>query len=350
MNPAFIKVISASPADRRDIFLGTSRRLGTTLDNVEKDFWVCWTLDALFNGLPPGGPRLLFKGGTSLSKAFGLIFRFSEDVDIAVFRDDLGQPASITDLESLSRRRRQARLDNIKAACSDFIHVHLKADLGQVLEQVMSETGSPTSGGQVSLDEADADRQSLVLTYPSVSTEPASYIRRAVKIEAGARSALDPHRAVAVSPYIAGELSQLDLSVRNVTTIIPERTFWDKLIILHGQRRWFESRGSLRHDGQRVSRHYYDVHQLANSTVGRAAMNDHQLAIDCARHAKMFFNRPPLDLETALPGTLALSPTPGMVESLRRDYVRMAGMIIGEVPPFEEVLLSVSELEARVNR
>ena len=93
MNSAFHTVITASDAERRDLFLSAAARLGTAVQNVEKDFWVCWTLDALFNGLELGGPRLLFKGGTSLSKAFGLISRFSEDIDITVFRDDLGQGA-----------------------------------------------------------------------------------------------------------------------------------------------------------------------------------------------------------------------------------------------------------------
>ena len=88
MNAGFQTVNNARDEDRRDLFLTTARRLGTAVQNVEKDFWVCWTLDVLFNGLPAGGPRLLFKGGTSLSKAFGLINRFSEDIDITVFRDD----------------------------------------------------------------------------------------------------------------------------------------------------------------------------------------------------------------------------------------------------------------------
>jgi predicted nucleotidyltransferase component of viral defense system len=77
MNEAYQTVIAASDEERRDLFLGTAARLGSAVQNVEKDFWVCWTLDALFNGLEPGGPRLLFKGGTSLSKAFGLISRFA---------------------------------------------------------------------------------------------------------------------------------------------------------------------------------------------------------------------------------------------------------------------------------
>ena len=101
MNPDFQAVIAASDAERRDLFLGTAARLGTAVQNIEKDFWVCWTLDALFNGLASGGPRLLFKGGTSLSKAFGLISRFSEDIDITVFREDLGQAVDVEDLEGL---------------------------------------------------------------------------------------------------------------------------------------------------------------------------------------------------------------------------------------------------------
>jgi predicted nucleotidyltransferase component of viral defense system len=91
MNLDFLRIISASSNDRRDLFLATSNRLGAPLQNVEKDFWVCWVLDLLFNGQKANEPRLLFKGGTSLSKAYGLIARFSEDIDITVFKEDLGQ-------------------------------------------------------------------------------------------------------------------------------------------------------------------------------------------------------------------------------------------------------------------
>lgn len=106
MNEAYLQIIAASDDDRRALFLSSASRLGTAVQNVEKDFWVCWTLDALFNGLPSGGPRLLFKGGTSPSKAYGLIERFSEDIDVTVFRDDLGEPTSVEDLEILSGKKR----------------------------------------------------------------------------------------------------------------------------------------------------------------------------------------------------------------------------------------------------
>jgi hypothetical protein len=127
----------ATDAERRDLFLTTARRLGTAVQNVEKDFWVCWTLDVLFNGLGEGQPRLLFKGGTSLSKSFGLIDRFSEDIDITVFRYDLGEPASIEDLEALSGKKRRARLDSIRTACQAFINGSFLTRFAEVMTDVM---------------------------------------------------------------------------------------------------------------------------------------------------------------------------------------------------------------------
>ncbi len=101
MNSDFDEVLRADTLTRTGLYTATAQRLGTTPQNVEKDFWVCWTLDALFNGIEDG-PRLLFKGGTSLSKGFGLIERFSEDIDVTVFRDDLGVPATIAELAALA--------------------------------------------------------------------------------------------------------------------------------------------------------------------------------------------------------------------------------------------------------
>jgi len=121
MNDNFLEIISATSGERRDLFLTAAARPGTTEQNIEKDFWVWWVLDALFHGLPPGGPRHLFKGGTSLSKSFGLISRFSEDIDITVFREDLGQAATVAQLEALSRKKRNSRLDEIKLACQHYI-------------------------------------------------------------------------------------------------------------------------------------------------------------------------------------------------------------------------------------
>jgi hypothetical protein len=314
MNAAFHQVIAASDEERRDVFLATARRVGTAVQNVEKDFWVCWTLDVLFNGLGEGQPRLLFKGGTSLSKSFGLIDRFSEDIDITVFRTDLGEPASIEDLEALSGKKRRARLDAIKAACQVFINGPFLRKFSAVMSDVMSSARIAPTRYRAESDPADADQQTVLFWYPVVTAAADNYIRSAVKIEAGAKSALDPNVLTGVRPYAADDLPNIDLQVAGITTVEPQRTFWDKVVILHGLRTWYDRRGQLRHGGQRVSRHYFDIFRVLQSRLGEQVQNDRDLAVDCARHARMFFNNPDFDLDHAVPGTLALTPPDAMLE------------------------------------
>ena len=267
MNQDFSRLLAFSAEDRLGLFLATATRLGTTLQNIEKDFWVCWTLDALFNGLQPGGPRLLFKGGTSLSKGYGLIERFSEDIDITVFRSDIDAEASVEDLEELSRTRRERRLNDIRTACQAFILGPLKMQLEGLA------AGLTIASGQflVALDDGDPDNQSLLVQYPALS-DGDGYIRPAVKIEAGAKSALDPHNPQSITPYVSDELPNFDLTVPGVTTVDPVRTFWDKVLILHSLRHSFDHRGTLRGGGQRVSRHYYDVDRVLRTDIGRRAI------------------------------------------------------------------------------
>lgn len=176
MNPDFNRLLEASNDERLDLFLATAVRLGTPVQNVEKDFWVCWTLDALFNGLESSGPRLLFKGGTSLSKGYGLIERFSEDIDITVFRDDIDAATAVADLEALSRKRREKRLDDIRQACQSFIGGPLKTQL----EGLAARVPIVADGLRVI---PDTDGQTLLLEYPAVSDRD-TYVRPSVKIEA----------------------------------------------------------------------------------------------------------------------------------------------------------------------
>jgi hypothetical protein len=344
LNADFQTVIAASDAERRDLFVGAATRLGTAVQNVEKDFWVCWTLDALFNGLPAGGPRLLFKGGTSLSKAFGLISRFSEDIDITVFRDDLGQSIEAADLDGLSGKKRRVRLDAIRDACQGYI-------AGPLTQQFSELAATALPGGRFRLeaDPDDKDRQTLLFWYPSVTATEGDYIRAAVKIEAGAKSALDPHISATVTPYVAADLPHLSLGVGNVTTVKPERTFWDKVIILHGLHHWHDRRKELRQEGQRISRHYYDVYRLMEADGAPGWQADHDLAADCAMHARLFFGSPDLGLDSAAPGTFMLTPGPAMHAALSRDYEAMSGMIFGDIPPLDAVLASVAAVQNSLN-
>jgi len=154
----------------------------------------------------------------------------------------------------------------------------------------------------------------------------------------------------AIAPYLARDLDGLDLTVAGVTTVDPERTFWDKVLILHGMRAAFEAKGVLRGEGQRVSRHYYDLHRLLASEEGARAIADRDLAANCALHAKLFFYRPDANLDAARPPTYALMPHDDMVPRLAQDYGLMQRMIFGAPPAFDAVLDSIARLEALANQ
>jgi hypothetical protein len=345
MNPGFRQVLAATTVDRRGLFGATAQRLGTTDQFIEKDFWVCWTLDALFNRRGrAGGPRLLFKGGTSLSKAFRLIERFSEDIDITVFREDLGHPATCEELEQLSGKKRSERVEAIRDACRPFVAGALHRDLTAAVGADLAEAALPPDSAHIELDPDDQDQQTLLLYYPSVIETQDQYVRPVVRIECGAKSALDPNMTATVKPYVAEEIPGADFTVGNITTVDPRRTFWDKVVILHGTRRCFEKTGKLHRGGDRVSRHYYDVYRLLGSAVGREAVLDLGLGKDCARHAKLFFNRPAFDYDSAIAGRFSVAPVQGMLPTLRADYEKMAGMIFGTRPTFDVVIESLERL------
>jgi Nucleotidyl transferase AbiEii toxin, Type IV TA system len=125
---------------------------------------------------------------------------------------------------------------------------------------------------------------------------------------------------------------------------------WDKVVIGHGLRRWYEQRGVLRQQGQRVSRHYYDLHSLVGSDIGKTALADRKLGDDCVRHARIFFDRRDYDLASAVPGTFALTPVGKMVDALRVDYDKTTAMIFGTPPTFEQILASTAQIERLLNK
>jgi hypothetical protein len=212
----------------------------------------------------------------------------------------------------------------------------------------MASAGKDPAGVRIVLDEADADQQSLLVHYPSV-TEKSDYVFPAVKIEGGAKSALDPNEPKTISPYVADDFAGSgNLAVADVTTIQPDRTFLDKVLIVHGMTFFYEAQGRLRGDG-RMSRHYYDVHRLMNAAIGPQACNNDVLIEDCVRHARMFFYRNNTGLDKAHRGSFRLTPTGAMLGPLRSDYVAMSTMIFGPVPSLDAVLKSVAQAEKLLN-
>jgi hypothetical protein len=199
-------------------------------------------------------------------------------------------------------------------------------------------------------DKEDRDHQTLLIQYPSVATSNLGYIAPIIKIESGAKSALDPNEPRQVTPYLAADYTAGDaLMIPGVTTINPERTFLDKILILHGQPIYFEKYGHFYGSGQ-VSRHYYDIHRLIAEPVGKKACADTALIEDCLQHARMFFNRKDTGLEEVGRGSFRLAPSDKMMDALRQDYRAMATMIFGVVPSFDAVLESVAAAEGRLNQ
>ena len=155
MNQSFITVLKASEEDRRGLFFATANRLGVPFQNIEKDFWVCFVLDILFNYRTESSPRLLFKGGTSLSKAYSLISRFSEDIDITVFREDLKLTMPLDELAQLSGKQQRKYFDKIKSASQHYICNELKPHLQSVLDGIFETLSNFSEMPSVVIDESD---------------------------------------------------------------------------------------------------------------------------------------------------------------------------------------------------
>ncbi len=337
--------LALTERDRRDVFEAAASRLDTLPSYVEKDFWVCLVLEVLYNRLPAGHPRLLFKGGTSLSKAFGLIQRFSEDIDVVVNRDDLGfaGDGDPTIAGAISNRARNDLFGRLRESCSRYILVDLADELASSIDQIVE-------GCRIVPDENDVDRQTLLVEYPTqYPGSVGDYVAPRVKIEAGARSGLEPTLDCTVTPILADELPAWSLEVGNIRVISPERTYWEKLLILHGLHCGYRDEQRLPSDRDRVSRHYYDVAMITATETGSSALTNIEL-LDAVRHHNLIaFRQAWKRFEEAVPGSLRLVPQAELSSVIESDYGAMEGMILGEAPTFDWVMEQTQYAEDAVN-
>jgi len=335
--------VAAEPLEiRADLFTETAARMGVSPQIIETDFWVCWTLRRVFS-LEAPLPGLIFKGGTSLSKAYGLIQRFSEDIDLSLDRSDLGfegerDPAN----PELSGNKRKGLLKELSKAAAALVQGDLKDRIQAVMQEVL-----PSE--DINLSVTDEDNQTLIFTYPA-SLDPSStapYVRPVVRLEFGARSDHLPAEMRTVMPYAAEHFAdQFDAPETQVITLSAQRTFWEKATILH-QLYYQPDEKDL---GERMSRHYYDLAQLARSDVKDAALADLELLSEVARHKTQFFRDPKAKYDEAKPGTLKLIPHDKLETKLRADYQAMNEMIFGEAPGFENVMNALKALEREINQ
>ena len=328
---------------RGQVCIQTGALLNLSEIAVEKDFWVCWTLDKLFR-LPEWGNYLTFKGGTSLSKCWKLIERFSEDIDIVISRSALGFGGDNAPEKAPSKKQARKLLKELghatKACVLETIRPALyeaiTADLPAALAWKLTE------------DPDDPDRQTLLFHYPTAFREEAGYLRRIVKIEMGARSDTEPSDEIGISTYISQAFPALLASADiGVHAVMPRRTFWEKVMLLHEE----TSRppGKRRHR-EYMARHYYDLYKLIQAGVADEAAADHELFSNVVRHRKLFFRQNWVDYSTMVRGQLRIIPDERHMPDWRSDYEKMQPeMFFGQAPDFDIIIETVRSFQDRFN-
>jgi len=317
--------------DRTELFRAAAQAMRVHEAIIEKDFWVCWVLDYLFQD-SPWKSTMAFKGGTSLSKAFGAIERFSEDVDLILdwrmlgfSQDEPWEERSATQQDAFGKH---ANLKTEEFLASEFAPV-LRRDLAERAGAAM---------------EVDAEKQEVLITYPRAFSLGA--IRPQIRLEIGPLADWVPNEARSIRPYAAerfpGVFKKPDTSVR---TIAAERTFWEKITILHQE----AHRGPESPVPAHYSRHYYDTYRLSLLPIRGAALGRLDLLRDVVEFKMKFYRCRWARYEAAKPDSLRLLPSAHHRDDLRRDYLDMQAMLFGMKPTFDAILRGLATLEESIN-
>ena len=334
--------IARMPAEERaQVFAETADRKALPEAIIEKDFWVCWILKQLFSIEVLSG-RLLFKGGTSLSKIFHAINRFSEDIDLAVDYVALGFTGDRDPRrDDISRTRRASILDEMMAECQRYIGGDFLDALKARCEEILG------AAEAWSLDVSGQDPNVIRFQYPTSSSKSLTYVVPQVVLELGTHAEFVPHDRFTIRSFVAEEFPKLvpDGEVQ-VIALLAKRTFWEKATILHAE----FHRPAEKPMPDRYSRHYYDVAMLAEGPIRAEALADMELLDQVVRHKETFYPSAWARYDLAHPGSFRLVPPETRMPALERDYRNMGVMIFGEPPAFDTIMKTVVALEAEINR
>lgn len=307
---------------------------------IEKDFWVCWILKELFL-LDEIKDHLTFKGGTSLSKVFKVINRFSEDIDVSVERSYLGfkdekDPANVTSKQA------KKLIEELGDACQHFVSNELFNRLNDI---IASKIGK--KNWKLEIDEDDNDGQTILFYYPKITTKESEYIKPLVKIELGARSDHWPVGMQKISPYVAEVLPEsfknMDAEIRVLNI---ERTFWEKATILHKYAHYPENKVVP----ERQSRHYFDFYCLLNSEGKVKALANLDLLDKVATHKTLYFKSAWANYNSAKLGTLKLIPGDKVRNAMEADYKAMSEMFAGDTPEWKAIISLIQDFEKEFNK
>ena len=286
----FIKI---NLQDRKPYFEIAATNSGLPVNIIEKDFWVCWILERIFS-LPNIGTNMIFKGGTTLSKVYSVIDRFSEDVDLSIDKEKLGFIGEKDPEQAINSKKQKQLIEELAASCKIFIKNELHIVLYDVIVGLLGKDNS----WDLVIDQHESDGQTILFNYPAINHLYGSYINPSVKIELGARS-----------------------------------DNWPEQKIIN----------------QRQSRHYYDFFKLLKSTYLSDALSKLNLLTRVAMHKQIYFRCAWAKYEQAKIGTLKLIP-PSYVESgMRKDYFAMREMFFNTPPSWDEIITVITQFEIKFN-
>lgn len=324
----------AKSDEKEELFINTAAKMGIDTAVVEKDFWVCLTLDFLFQR-SKWKSKLAFKGGTSLSKVYGLIKRFSEDIDLILDWRVLGYEKEEPWKDRTNTQQQKFIIESKNRLYSFLANEFLpafKLDMETIVGQ----------NTKVYIDQDDVG--TVNVEYPSLFTN--NSILKEIRLEIGALAAWTPTQNAKIKPYVMEyypdifQESGVDLVVTTA-----ERTFWEKATILHQEA--FRPVGLL--IPSRYSRHYYDLYCMADSKVKDEALNKPKLLEKVVNFNQRFYPRKWARYELARIGTLKLYPAKHSIADIKKDYIKMRNMIYGDYPEFDVILKRIALLESEIN-
>jgi len=324
--------------DRREALNVAADQSGRPPHLLEKDVWVVWALAALYGSAL--GEHLVFKGGTSLSKAYGVIRRFSEDVDLTYDIRAIAPDLVGANGEALPKTRSEEK--------------RWSSEVRKRLPEWVAGTAQPVIAGVLAAEALAAairvEDEKLFIDYEPIAAG-SGYVAPSVMLEFGARSTGEPASLRDVACDASGLIEGVTFPTARPRVLHAERTFWEKATAIHV----FCLQEQLR--GDRFARHWHDVVRLDEAGLADAAFADRELASAVARHKGMFFaekaaDRSPIDYAAAVNGALQLVPGGDAAKALQEDYGRMVedGLLLDDAEPFEALMARCADIAARANR
>jgi predicted nucleotidyltransferase component of viral defense system len=326
-----IQWLSLSDEERRNTIAVVAEAKGLPENAIEKDWWVTLVLRAVFS--TPLRRSLLFKGGTSLSKGWDLIERFSEDIDLALNREAIGaQFAGEISNRAIGRLREDS-------------HRFVREEFWEILLASFAAMNLPEEKFSITQDEAENADPHLLINYQSLY-EPFPYLSPRVKIEINTRSLMEPWTERPIRSFIGKHFSDQNFadSLFEVPMVEPRRTFLEKAFLLHEE--FLRERDQIR--VRRMSRHLYDLEKLMDTEHGMQALTDTALYEEIVTHRSRFYKRNHVNYETLSRSTINFMPPAEVLDACRNDYTEMSEtMFYGEVLTFDELMGRLQDLIQR---